>query len=163
MPTKTPGLVEPGEPAPTFDLPDQLQKRHRLGDYAGRWVVLYFYPKDNTPGCTIQACGFRDADEQLRDLGVVVLGVSADSAASHEKFARKYALPFPLLADEGAEVAQAYGVWREKSLFGHRFMGIVRTTYLIDPQGRVARRWDKVKVKGHTKAVLEAVRELAGH
>lgn len=161
MPEKTPAaeaaLVEPGQPAPDFTLPDQSGTPHRLKDYRGRWVALYFYPKDDTPGCTKQACAFRDAERRLQEAGVVVLGVSPDDVASHRKFADKFGLPFALLADEGAEVCRAYGVWQEKSMYGRKYMGVARTTYLIDPTGRVAQRRDKVKPAEDAATVLAAV------
>ncbi|MEM6459006.1 MAG: thioredoxin-dependent thiol peroxidase [Planctomycetota bacterium] len=155
-----PEPVETGRAAPAFTLPDQAGKKHKLADYKGRWVVLYFYPKDSTPGCTKEACGFRDAANELDDADAVVLGVSPDDTASHAKFAEKQALNFPLLADTGQKVCEKYGVWQEKSMYGKKYMGVVRTTYLIDPKGKVARRWDKVKVPKHTEAVLGALAEL---
>ena len=150
-------LVEVGEPAPAFNLKDQDGKPHTLQDYAGRWLALYFYPKDDTPGCTKQACSFRDSDQRLRDAGVAVLGVSPDDVASHEKFASKFSLKFPLLADEGHHVCDRYGVWQEKSMYGRKYMGVARITYLIDPQGKVAHRWDKVKTAEHADEVLAEV------
>lgn len=155
--TTEPAFIEPGKTAPAFHLPDQDGNKHRLSQYKGKWVVLYFYPKDNTPGCTTQACGFRDAAKELTQRNAVVLGISPDPEASKAKFAGKLGLNFPILADEGAEVCTKYGVWREKSMYGRTFMGVVRTTYLIDPAGKVHQRFDKVKVKGHTEAVLEAL------
>jgi peroxiredoxin Q/BCP len=123
-------------------------------------VVLYFYPKDDTPGCTKEACAFRDNLGVLQSMGVVVLGVSPDSVASHQKFAQKYGLPFPLLADEGAQVATTYGVWKEKKQYGRTYMGIERTTFLIDENGIVQRVFPKVKVDGHVEEVIEAIRSL---
>ena len=155
-------LIEPGKAAPAFHLPDQAGNKHRLSQYKGKWVVLYFYPKDNTPGCTTQACGFRDNEAELHARGAVVLGISPDGEKSKAKFAGKYDLNFPILADEGAEVCRKYGVWQEKSMYGKKYMGVVRTTYLIDPKGKVAQRLDKVKVKGHTEAVLAALDAAAG-
>ena len=152
-------LIQPGSPAPDFVLPDQDGRTHHLADYRGKAVVLYFYPKDDTPGCTKQACGFRDADRQLRDADLVVLGVSPDDTASHAKFASKFSLPFPLLADAETATCQACGVWQEKNMFGRKYMGVVRTTYLIGPDGKVAHRWDKVKVDQHTNDVLAVARE----
>lgn len=167
MPKKTnpaasapqPALIEPGKPAPAFNLPDQQGNKHRLSAFKGSWVVLYFYPKDNTPGCTTQACQFRDATEDLQALGAAVLGISPDDTKSKAKFADKYDLSFPILADEGATVCDKYGVWQEKSMYGRKYMGVVRTTYLIDPQGKVAQRFDKVKVKQHAAEVLAALNE----
>jgi peroxiredoxin Q/BCP len=154
-------LVEPSQPAPEFTLPDGTGRPRRLEDFRGSWVVLYFYPRDATPGCTTEACDFRDAMNDLKQADAVVLGVSPDDAASHTKFAQKQALNFPLLADTNQKVCQDYGVWKEKSMYGKTFMGVARTTYLIDPDGNVAYRWDKVKVKGHVDAVLAKLKELA--
>ena len=153
-------LIEPGKKAPAFGLNDQLGKAHRLSDYAGRPVVLYFYPKDDTSGCTKEACAFEDSLPRFKTSKAVVLGVSILDEASKARFADKYHLSFPLLADAAHEVAEKYGVWQKKSLYGRSFMGIARTTYLIDSGGKVARRWDKVKVDGHAEAVLAAVETL---
>jgi peroxiredoxin Q/BCP len=155
-------LIDPGLAAPALKVQDQHGRAHDLKTYRGRWVVLYFYPKDATPGCTTEACAFRDVYEELAAQGAVVLGVSPDDAASHERFGRKHDLPFSLLADTDQRVCRAYGVWQSKTLYGRQFMGVVRTTYLIDPAGRVARRWDRVRVAGHERQVLDALRELAG-
>ena len=149
-------LIEIGKKAPAFSLKDQHGKTHRLADYAGRPVVLYFYPKDDTPGCTKEACAFQDNLPRARKSKVAVLGVSILDEASKARFAGKYNLSFPLLADEDHAVAEKYGVWQKKSLYGRSFMGNVRTTYLIDRAGKVARRWDSVKVDGHADAVLDA-------
>jgi len=153
-------LIEPGKKAPAFTLKDQDEKAHRLADYAGRPVILYFYPKDDTSGCTAEACAFRDALPKFKASKAVVFGVSILDEASKAKFANKYDLNFPLLADANHEVAEKYGVWQQKSLYGRSFMGLVRTTYLIGADGKVAKRWDKVKVDGHADAVLDAVKEL---
>jgi peroxiredoxin Q/BCP len=153
-------LIEPGKKAPSFSLKDQNGKTHRLADHAGKPVVLYFYPKDDTPGCTKEACAFQDNLPRFKTGKVAVLGVSILDEASKARFAKKYDLSFPLLADEDHEVAEKYGVWQKKSLYGRSFMGNVRTTYLIGSDGKVARRWDNVKVDGHAEAVLEAVNEL---
>jgi peroxiredoxin Q/BCP len=150
-------LIEPGRKAPAFSLKDQDGKTHRLADYAGRPVVLYFYPKDDTPGCTKEACDFQDNLRGFNSSKAAVLGVSILDEASKARFANKYDLSFPLLADEDHEVAEKYGVWQKKSLYGRSFMGNVRTTFLIDRSGKVARRWDNVKVNGHAQAVLEAL------
>ena len=164
MPAKTktspPDLIDPGKAAPAFNLKDQDGKTHRLSDYKGRWIVLYFYPRDNTPGCTIQACGFRDSYEDIDAQNAVVFGVSPDDEKAHQRFVDKRKLPFPLLVDPGQKIASKYGVWRQKMMFGVKHMGIVRTTYLIGADGKVARRWDKVKVDGHAAEVEAAVREL---
>jgi len=153
-------LIDPGKKAPAFSLNDQHGKTHRLADYAGRPVILYFYPKDDTPGCTKEACAFRDNLPRFKTSKAAVLGVSILDEASKARFADKYDLNFPLLADENHEVAEKYGVWQKKSLYGRSFMGNVRTTFLIDREGRVAKRWDNVKVNGHAEAVLEAVNAL---
>ena len=141
-------------------LKDQDGKTHRLADYAGQPVVLYFYPKDDTPGCTKEACAFQDNLPRFKTNKAAVLGVSILDEASKARFASKYKLSFPLLADEDHDVAEKYGVWQKKSLYGRSFMGNVRTTYLIDREGKVAKRWDNVKVDGHAEAVLAAVDEL---
>jgi len=154
-------VVEPGKKAPSFSLKDQDGKTHRLSDHAGRPVILYFYPKDDTTGCTKEACEFRDLLPRFKTSKAVVLGVSILDEASKAKFAKKYDLTFPLLADADHEVAEKYGVWQKRSLYGRSFMGIARTTYLIDGDGKVAKRWDKVKVDRHAEAVLEAVDGLA--
>ena len=153
-------LVEPGRKAPAFALPDQDGKIHRLRDYAGRPLILYFYPKDDTPGCTREACAFRDALPAFKKGRAAVLGVSVLDTASKARFARKHELNFPLLADPEHAVADKYGVWQKKSLYGRTYMGLARTTYLIGPDGKVARRWDSVKVDGHAADVLRAVGEI---
>lgn len=153
-------LVDPGRKAPAFSLPDQDGKVHRLKDYAGRPLVVYFYPKDDTPGCTKEACAFRDALPAFRKGKAAVLGVSVLDTASKAKFARKHKLDFPLLADPEHEVADRYGAWQKKSLYGRAYMGVARLTYLIGPDGTVARRWDNVKVDGHAADVLRAIDEL---
>ena len=153
-------LIEPGKKAPAFSLKDQTGKPHRLADYQGRPVVLYFYPKDDTPGCTKEACAFRDNLPRFKTSKAAVLGVSILDEASKARFAKKFDLNFPLLADEDHEVAEKYGVWQKKSLYGRSFMGNVRTTYLIDGDGKIAKRWDNVKVDGHAEEVLEAVDAL---
>jgi len=160
--TQCPALIEPGKTAPAFHLADQNGEKHRLSQYKGQWVVLYFYPRDNTPGCTTQACGFRDNEKEIQKRGAIVLGISPDDEKSKAKFAGKYDLNFPILADEGAKVCSKYGVWQEKSMYGKTYMGVVRTTFLIDPKGKVAQRFDKVKVKGHAQAVLEALDQARG-
>ena len=152
--------VEPGRKAPAFSLQDQDGKTHRLKDYAGRPVVLYFYPKDDTPGCTREACDFRDSLPDFKKSEAAILGVSILDTTSKAKFARKHKLNFPLLADADHAVAEKYGAWKKKSMYGRSFMGLVRTTLLIGPDGVVARRWDNVKVDGHADAVLEAVEVL---
>jgi len=154
-------LIEEGKKAPAFTLNDQHGKTHTLSDYAGRAVILYFYPKDDTPGCTKESCDFRDNLSRFTKSKAAVFGLSILDVKSKKKFADKFDLNFPLLADPDHEVAEKYGVWQEKSLYGRKFMGIVRTTYLIGKDGTVARRWDNVKVDGHAEQVLEAVRQSA--
>lgn len=149
--------IEEGTKAPSFTLPTYEGKKIKLSDFKGKYVVLYFYPKDNTPGCTKEACAFRDADATLQKQGAVVLGVSPDSVASHEKFQTKFELTFPLLADEDHALAEKYGAWREKNMYGKKSMGVQRSTFLIDPQGKVLKVWKKVSVDGHVDAVLEAL------
>jgi peroxiredoxin Q/BCP len=151
-----------GEPAPDFTTTDQAGNTHRLSDYLGQWVVLYFYPRDNTPGCTKQACQFRDASSELQSRDAVVLGVSPQGEQSHQKFADKQRLSFPLLVDSDRAIATAFGVYREKTSFGKTGLGIVRTTFLIDPRGKVRERFDKVKVDGHSDAVLQKLDALQG-
>jgi peroxiredoxin Q/BCP len=153
-------LIDEGKKAPAFSLDDQDGKTHRLKDYAGRPVVLYFYPKDDTPGCTTEACAFRDAEPDFSKVNAVVLGVSVLDTKSKAKFARKHGLNFPLLADEDHAVADAYGAWQEKSMYGRKYMGVARITYLIDPDGKVLKRWDKVSPATHADEVLEQIRGL---
>ena len=150
-------LIDPGKKAPAFSLKDQQGKTHRLADYAGRPVILFFYPKDDTPGCTKEACAFRDNLPKFKTNKAAVLGVSILDEASKARFAERHDLTFPLLADEDHAVAEKYGVWQKKSLYGRSFMGIARTTYLVGSDGKVLQRWDKVKVDGHAEAVLAAV------
>lgn len=152
--------IEAGQRAPAFKLTADDGSQVRLADFKGKPVVLYFYPKDNTPGCTREACAFRDRHDELRELGAVVLGVSADSVESHVKFRDKYDLNFRLLADAGHNVAEKYGAWREKNMYGKKSMGIQRSTFLIDREGKVAKVWKAVKVDGHDKQVLEALSAL---
>jgi peroxiredoxin Q/BCP len=152
--------VEPGQRAPTFTLTADDGAKVRLSDFKGRPVLLYFYPKDDTPGCTREACAFRDGQAKFRRAGVTVLGVSPDSSESHAKFRDKYRLNFPLLADENHAVAEKYGAWREKSMYGKKSMGVVRSTFLIDSAGNVANVWKQVKVDGHDAQVLAALEDL---
>jgi thioredoxin-dependent peroxiredoxin len=150
-------LIEPGKKAPSFALKDQGGRTHRLSDYAGRSLILYFYPKDDTPGCTREACSFRDNLPRFQTNKAAILGVSILDEASKAKFAKKYDLTFPLLADPEHEVAEKYGVWQEKSNYGKKYMGIARTTYLIGPDGKVRKRWDRVRVDNHVQEVLAAL------
>jgi peroxiredoxin Q/BCP len=154
--------IEAGRQAPDFTLPADVGSEVRLSDLRGRPVVLYFYPKDDTPGCTREACSFRDRASELKRAGATVLGVSADSVASHAQFRDKYGLNFRLLADVDHKVAEKFGSWREKNLYGKKSMGIQRSTFLIDADGKVARVWKRVKVDGHDQQVLDALSELAG-
>ena len=153
-------VVEVGKKAPAFSLKDQSGEVRRLSDYAGRPVVLYFYPKDDTPGCTKESCAFQDNLPKFKPSKAAVLGVSILDEASKARFAEKYKLTFPLLADPDHEVADKYGVWQKKTNYGRSYMGIGRTTYLIGPDGKVVKRWDGVKVDGHAEAVLAAVNAL---
>ncbi len=157
MPRKGVNSLDIGGKAPEFTLPSSDGKRTSLKNFRGKKVVLYFYPKDMTPGCTIEACSFRDNIALLRAKGAELLGVSADDVESHKKFGEKYALPFLLLSDEKKDVLNAYGVWKEKSMYGKKFMGIERTTFIVDENGRIARIFRKVKVDGHTEEVLNTL------
>ena len=152
-------MPEPGDAAPDIALPDETGAIHRLADQRGRWTIVYFYPADDTPGCTTEACQFRDLDEEVRDTGADVWGISPDGAASHRKFREKFDLPFLLLSDEDHAVAEAYGAWTLKSNYGREYMGIQRSSFLVDPDGRVARAWPKVKADGHAAEVLAALGE----
>lgn len=152
--------IEPGQKAPAFTLTADDGSKVRIADLAGSPVVLYFYPKDDTPGCTKEACAFRDLKKDLQKHGAKVFGVSADDVASHVKFRDKFKLNFPLLADVDHAVAEKYGAWREKNMYGKVSMGIQRSTYLIDAKGRVAKVWKRVQVDGHGQKVLEALEEL---
>ena len=144
-----------GTQAPSFALPDQNGRVHTLEEYRGKKVVLYFYPKDNTPGCTKQACDFGELYPQFTEKGAVVLGVSKDSVASHKKFEEKYGLPFTILSDEGLETIKAYDVWQEKNMYGKKTMGVVRTTYLIDESGVIVRAFGKVKAAENPQQMLD--------
>ena len=150
-------LIEPGQKAPAFTLKDQHGKTQRLSDYAGQHVVLYFYPKDDTPGCTKESCDFQSNLATYKRRKAAVLGVSILDEKSKAKFADKHGLTFPLLADPDHAIAEKYGVWQEKSRYGRKYMGIARTTYLIGPDGKVVQRWDNVKVDGHVDAVADAL------
>jgi peroxiredoxin Q/BCP len=153
-------MPEAGQPAPEFTLHDQDGREVSLTQFKGHPVVLYFYPKDDTSGCTKEACAFRDARADYEKAGAKVLGVSPDDVKSHRKFADKYELPFTLLADPEKTVCQAYGVWKEKSMYGNTYMGVERTTFVIDKKGKIAQVFPKVKVDGHSEAVLEAIRAI---
>jgi peroxiredoxin Q/BCP len=149
-----------GKKAPAISLPDQNGKTHQLKDYLGQWVLVYFYPKDDTTGCTKEACQLRDSLPRFTKLKAVVLGISVDTVASHKKFAGKYKLPFTLLADEKKEVVEKYGVWQEKSMYGRKYMGTVRTSFLIDPSGKIAKIYEKVKPELHAAEVLADLQTL---
>jgi len=156
-------MLDVNTTAPDFSLTDQNGQRIRISDFRGQWVVLYFYPKDMTPGCTTEACNFQDFLPVFGKTKAVVLGVSKDSIERHKKFAAKYHLQFSLLSDESAEVCRAYGAWQKKKLYGKEFMGIVRSTFLINPQGIIAKVYPKVKVKEHHIHVLDDLKKLAGN
>jgi thioredoxin-dependent peroxiredoxin len=149
--------VEEGKPAPDFELTSDAGENVRLSDLKGKPVVVYFYPKDDTPGCTAQACGIRDNYEAFAERGAVVLGISPDDESSHVKFKQKYGLPFTLLADPDHRVADQYGVWGERSMYGKKYMGIERSTFIVDPEGNVARIMRRVKPDTHAEQVLEAL------
>lgn len=154
--------LEVGAEVPSFSLDSDQGGTIASADLKGSPVVVYFYPKDDTPGCTKEACAFRDRGKEFEALGVKVLGVSPDDVASHAKFRDKYSLDFPLLADTDHAVAEAFGAWREKNMYGKKSMGIARSTFLIDAEGKIAKVWKSVKVDGHDEKVLEAVRALVG-
>lgn len=150
-------MLETGVKAPEISLPDQNGEMHTLEEYRGKKVVLYFYPKDNTPGCTKQACNFGELYPQFQEKGAVVIGISKDSIASHKKFQEKYGLPFTLLSDPELSAIQAYDVWQEKNMYGKKTMGVVRTTYLIDEQGMIVKAMGKVKAAENPAQVLESL------
>ena len=152
--------VKVGDPAPDFTMAADGGRTVKLSGLKGRKVVLYFYPKDDTPGCTKEACGFRDALPDFSSIDAEIIGVSKDSVAKHDKFKAKYDLPFTLAADEDGSVCEAYGTWVEKSMYGRKYMGIDRATFLIDEAGVLRAEWRKVKVPGHVEAVLEAAQSL---
>jgi len=147
-------MLNVGDTAPDFSSIDEKGKPVSLKEYRGKTIVLYFYPKDNTTGCTAEACDFRDNFARIKKTGAVVLGVSPDSAKSHAGFKEKYDLPFTLVSDESKKIVEAYGVWQEKSMYGRKYMGVVRTTFIIDPKGKIAHIFPKVKVKGHVDEIL---------
>ena len=149
--------IKVGDQAPDFETTNDKAEKVKLSDYRGKRVVLYFYPKDDTPGCTTEACEFRDAWAEVKQTGAVVLGVSPDTAASHQKFKSKFKLPFPLLADPDHKVAERYGAWGERSMYGRTFQGILRTTFVIGPDGRIKKLFERVKPKGHAAAVLASL------
>lgn len=150
--------IHSGKPAPEFDLLDDTGARRRLSDFRGKPVILYFYPKDDTPGCTTEACNFRDDYSAYQKAGVTILGVSADSVKSHAKFKAKFGLPFPLLADDGHKVCDTYGVWGLKKFMGREYEGVLRTTFLIDPQGKISHVYEDVRPAQHSAELLEALK-----
>ncbi|MFL0377861.1 thioredoxin-dependent thiol peroxidase [Paenibacillus amylolyticus] len=149
-----------GELAPDFELPSSTGESVKLSDYRGQRVLLYFYPKDMTSSCTQQACDFRDRHEVFQELNTVILGISTDPMKQHDKFIAKYGLPFILLSDEEHQVAEQYGVWQLKKMYGKEYMGIVRSTFLIDEEGILMKEWSKVRVKGHIEAALEVLQDM---
>lgn len=153
-------MLEIGSTAKDFSLKDQDDVLQSLKEYRGKWVVLYFYPKDDTPGCTLEACGLRDNWQEFMALGVEVFGISADSVESHKKFAVKYKLPFKLLSDSEKQTLEEYQVWLEKSMFGKKYMGIQRATYIIDPSGKIAQVFAKVTPTSHTSKLLKELKKL---
>lgn len=152
--------LAPGQEAPDFEAPTQTGDTLRLSDYRGQWVALYFYPKDNTPGCTKQACNLRDGEDKLHKAGIAVIGVSEDDVDSHEAFADEYGLPFPLVADPEHQVLNAYGVYGERQMYGNTFMGTARTTYLIDPEGIIQHVFKQPKTDDHTAEILQKFEAL---
>ena len=150
-------ILQAGTKAPDFELQDDTGKTHKLKDYMGKTVVLYFYPEDDTPGCTVEACNFRDDYSAYQKAGIPILGVSPDSVKSHAKFKKKYGLPFPLLADEGHKVCEEYGVWGPKEMFGKKYDGVHRTTYMIAPDGKIKKVFENVKPPEHSKEILAMI------
>jgi thioredoxin-dependent peroxiredoxin len=152
--------IEPGSKAPAFTLSADSGEKVKLSDFTGKMVVLYFYPKDDTPGCTKEACAFRDQKSAIEKLGAVILGVSPDDVESHTAFKKKFKLNFPLLYDKDHKVAEKYGAWREKNMYGKVSMGIQRSTFLIDANGKIAKVWKRVQVDGHDQQVIDAIKQL---
>lgn len=152
--------IQVGQPVPDFRLPASNGEEVALSDFKGKKVVIYFYPKDMTPGCTTEACDFRDANDQFKDYNTVVIGISPDDLKSHDKFIAKHELPFLLLSDENHEVAELFGVWKLKKNFGREYMGIERSTFVVDEEGKLAKEWRKVRVKEHVAEVLEFVKSM---
>ena len=153
-------MIQIGKAAPSFTIPDQDGRKRSLAEFRGKWVVLYFYPKDDTPGCTIEACEFTEGIRGFAKLDAEVLGCSADSPESHRKFAKKHGLRLTLLSDPEHEVMEKYGAWGDKVLYGRKFKGVIRSTVIVDPAGRVAHHWKKVKAKGHAESVRAKLAEL---
>ncbi len=155
-------MPQAGDPAPEVALPDEHGTEHRLAERRGSWTVIYFYPKDDTPGCTTEACGFRDLDADLVGMDAAVWGISPDGSASHAAFRAKFGLPFTLLSDEDHAAAESWGAWGEKTNYGKTYMGIIRSSFLVDPDGRIARAWPKVRADGHAAEVVAALRAARG-
>ena len=155
-------MITVGKPAPSFSLPDQDGRTRKLSEFKGSWVVLYFYPRDDTPGCTVEACEFTEGIRGFGKLDAEVVGCSPDTPEKHRKFIAKYKLKLTLLSDPEHEAMEAYGAWGEKTLYGRKFQGVIRSTVLIDPEGKVAHHWKKVSAKGHAEKVREKIDELAG-
>jgi len=155
-------IPQPGDQAPDVALPDETGTIHRLSDRRGRWTVIYFYPKDDTPGCTTEACGFRDLHADITAQDAEIWGISPDGSGAHSAFRAKYGLPFTLLSDEDHAVAEAWGAWRERTNYGRTYMGIGRSSFLVDPNGRIARTWANVKAEGHAEQVRQALEEARG-
>ncbi|MEK6964566.1 MAG: thioredoxin-dependent thiol peroxidase [Nanoarchaeota archaeon] len=155
--------LKQGITAPTFSLPDQNGKLHKLSDYKGKYLLLYFYPKDDTPGCTTEACTIRDAWTKFKKAKLEVVGISVDSVKSHDKFVKKYELPFTLLADEEKKVVNAYGLWGPKTFMGKLYQGTARSSFLIDPKGKIVKIYEKVKPDEHAEEVLKDLEELKKH
>lgn len=153
-------LLNEGDLAPQFCLVNESNKNICLKDFLGKWVVLYFYPKDNTPGCTTEACDFTASFDDFSNIKAIIVGVSPDSPESHQKFIKKYMLKHILLSDAEREVLQLYGAWREKTIYGKSFLGVIRSTFLIDPEGKIAKIWPKVKAKGHADEVKEVLDKI---
>jgi thioredoxin-dependent peroxiredoxin len=150
-------ILQEGAKAPAFSALANNNEKVTLSNFKGQWLVLYFYPKDDTPGCTVESCGFRDTFKDFKKENAVILGVSPDGVESHQKFIKKFDLPFLLLADTEKKMCEDYGVWKQKSMFGKKYMGIERSTFLINPEGQISKVWRKVKVSGHWDEVLEAI------
>jgi len=153
--------LKTGNKAPVFTLENQDGNKMKLSDYAGQWLVLYFYPKDNTSGCTREACDFTDNLKGFEKINTTVLGVSPDSVKSHQNFIKKHFLKIDLLSDPDHKALEKYGVWQEKSMYGRKYFGVVRSTFLIDPNGKIAHLWEKVKVAGHVEDILDKLAELS--
>ncbi len=158
--TKQENMLDIGDKVPDLSLPSSTGGSHSLQDFKGKKIILYFYPKDDTPGCTKESCEFRDAHQDFSDLNAVIIGVSKDPLASHEKFINKYELPFELWADEDLKLMEAFGAWGKKKMYGKSFLGVIRSTFLIDENGVVQKAWRKVRVKDHVTKVLEAAKNL---